>query len=142
GPLMNSSFRKSLLRQTLLFQSIVWICVPMMAQVLPGAGASKGKEPVAALAQANEYPQEAVVVEHFRRSFRFENDGSSIAKTHIEYKVQSDAGVQALGVIQLPYNSVSDELKIDYVHVKKQDGVVLNTPTESVQEATTNVSQV
>ena len=117
-------------------------CGISSAQVLPGAASAKQQGLTVDVKDLNEYPQEAVVVEHFYRSFRFENDGSGKTTTRVEYKVQSDAGVQQLGVIQLAYNSVSDEIKIDYVRVKKKDGVVLNTPTDTAQDATTNVSQI
>src|SRR4051812_33057848 len=87
-----------------ILMAILSMSVSLCAQVLPGAGSTKSKDPLAGLPEVNEYPQEAVVVEHFYRSYRFENDGSSVSKTRVVYKVQSEAGVQAVGVLQLAYN--------------------------------------
>ena len=125
-----------------LFILSVMSTKPVCAQALPGGGTAKSKGMTVDVKDVGDFPQEAAVVEHFSRKYKMENDGTGTLTTHVEYKVQSDAGVQELGVLQIGYNSVSEEVKIDYVHVKKPDGVVINTPTESAQEATNNVSQV
>ena len=124
-------------KASLLF--VLFSGIVLHAQTLPGIAPTNGPTKSEG---AKEYPQEAVVVEELFRSFRFENDGSGTTKTRVKYDVQSEAGVQQVGVLQLSYNSISDEVKIDYVRVRKPDGTVINTPVESAQEATSNVSQM
>lgn len=116
--------------------------IAVQAQMLPGAQTSKQKGLAADLQGVGDYPQEALVLEQYTRAFRFESDGTGTATTVASYKVHSDAGVQALGVLQVPYNSLTDELKFDYVRVKKNDGAIINTPTENAQDSNNQVSQI
>src|ERR1051325_4606899 len=60
------------------------------APIMPGATvADAAKEP--------DYSREAMVYEQYRTLVRFENDGTGRRDTTARIRVQSDAGVQALG---------------------------------------------
>src|SRR6202451_3519819 len=67
----------------------------------------------------HDYSQEAFVVEQLRSSYRFENDGTGRKETVARIRVQSEAGVQQWGQIQLGYNSANERIEIDYVRVIK-----------------------
>src|SRR6202021_848561 len=53
----------------------------------------------------HDYSQEAFVIEQYRSVYRFENDGTGRKETIARVRVQSEAGVQRGGKIQVGYNS-------------------------------------
>src|SRR5271166_3859611 len=50
-----------------------------------------------------DYSQEAFVVEQYRSLYRFENDGTGRKETIARIRVQSEAGVQQWGQVQVGY---------------------------------------
>ncbi len=72
-----------------------------------------------------DYSQQAFVVEHFRQSQRFENDGTGREEKEASIKVTSESGVQALGQLKLGYSAYSDKLEIVYVRVRKPTRTVI-----------------
>ena len=78
--------------------------------------------------------QEAVVFDQVHDVIRFENDGSGTRENTTVVRVQSTAGVQALGQLILGYSSATEDLQIDYVRVRKPDGTVVETPLAGAQE--------
>src|SRR5215470_680768 len=90
--------------------------------------------PLAAQSQPSTSPdlsQEAFVLEHWNESVRFENDGSGVRETTAVIRIQSQAGVQEFGQLVLGYSTATEDLKIDYVRVRRPDGQVTNTPESS-----------
>ena len=83
-----------------------------------------------------DYSQEAYVVEHFKQSMRFENDGTGVNITEAQIKIVSESGVQALGQIKVGYSALSDKLEIPYVRVRKPDGTVVTAQESAVQDLT------
>ena len=83
-----------------------------------------------------DYSQQAVVTEHFSESFRFENDGTGREQIDARVKVNSDAGVQALGQLKVGYSELSDKLEIAYVRVIKPDGTVVTAQESAIQDVT------
>lgn len=86
--------------------------------------------------------QEAFIVEHQRARFVFEDDGTGRREVQARIKVQSDAGVQALGQLVFGYNAGTERLEIHHVRVRKADGTVVTAPAESVQDLSSPVQQI
>jgi tetratricopeptide (TPR) repeat protein len=98
------------------------------AQSKPDAPAAKPEE------SKHDYSQEAFVVEQFRSTIRFENDGTGRKETAARIRVQSEAGVQQWGQIQVGYNSANERVEIAYVRVVKADGTVVKAGDDAVQD--------
>src|SRR5580700_8154282 len=88
-----------------------------------------------------DYSQEAFVVEHYRSSYRFESDGTGRRETIARIRVQSEAGVQHWGQIQVGYNSANERVEIAYVRVIKADGTVVKAGDDAVQDLSAPVEQ-
>ena len=83
-----------------------------------------------------DYSQEAFVTELYKESFRFENDGTGREQIDARIKINSDAGVQALGQLKVGYSALSDRLEIPYVRVIKPDGMVITAQESAIQDVT------
>src|SRR5579872_7630757 len=83
-----------------------------------------------------DYSQEGFVIEKFQSTYRFENDGTGRKETKVRIRVQSEAGVQQWGQIQVGYNSASERLEIIYVRVVKADGSIVKASEDAVQDLT------
>jgi tetratricopeptide (TPR) repeat protein len=83
--------------------------------------------------------KEAFIIEKLRTAASFENDGASSRTTTSEVRVQSEAGVQHWGVLSAPYSSANEQVEIGYVRVRKADGTVVETPTDSAQDVTSEI---
>jgi len=92
--------------------------------------------PAPPLKAGADYSQEAYVTELYRVSFRFENDGTGREQIDARVKVNSDAGVQALGQLKVGYSALSDKLEIAYVRVIKPDGTVITAQESAIQDVT------
>src|SRR5271166_2881742 len=84
-----------------------------------------------------DYSQEAYVVEHYRQSSRYENDGTGSEQLDVQIRVISESGVQFLGQLKIGYSALSDKLDIVYVRVRKPDGAIVNAQESAVQDLTT-----
>lgn len=153
--------KRSLAARVCSFSGIVCLLLPLFllaqqpaakdpAQILPVPSQPDTKAPVpqssspkdnaqAGPAQAPtppDYSQEAYVVELYRQSMRFENDGSGRDELEVRIKVVSESGVQALGQLKIGYSALSDKLDIDYVRVRKPDGTLIAAQESAVQDLT------
>jgi tetratricopeptide (TPR) repeat protein/transglutaminase-like putative cysteine protease len=88
-----------------------------------------------------DYSQEAFVVEQFRSRYRFESDGTGRKETVARIRVQSEAGVQQWGQIQVGYNSANERVEIPYVRVVKADGSVVKAGDDAVQDLSAPVER-
>ena len=104
---------------------------------------SKPDDPAASKTEMpkHDYSQEAFVVEQYRSTYRFESDGTGRRETVARIKVQSEAGVQQWGQIQIGYNSANERVEIGYVRVVKADGSVVKAGEDSVQDLTAPVER-
>jgi len=104
----------------------------------PGAKASTAKPPDTAIDKPGEskrdYSQEAFVIEQYHSRYRFETDGTGRRETLARVRVQSEAGVQQWGQIQVGYNSANEKVEIPYVRVIKADGSVVKAGEDAVQD--------
>ena len=90
----------------------------------------------------SDYSKEAFVVEKLSTVAKFEGDGTSTRTTTSVIRMQSEAGVQHWGVLSTGYNSAYDQVEIGYVRVRKVDGSVVETPPDSAQDVTSEITRV
>jgi len=81
-----------------------------------------------------DYSQESFIVKSLATRARFENDGTGRIETTARIRVQSDAGVRALGELVFAYDSGAERMDVPYVRVRRADGSVIEAPPESVQD--------
>jgi tetratricopeptide (TPR) repeat protein len=101
----------------------------------PADTPSKPEEP------KHDYSQEAFVVEHYRSTYHFESDGTGRKETVARIRVQSEAGVQQWGQIQVPYSSANERVEMAYVRVVKADGSVVKAGDDAVQDISAPVER-
>jgi len=100
------------------------------------------QSPTSATAKpAADYSREAVVIERFRNATRFENGPTGSRELSARMRVQSEAGVQQCGLLVFPYDRATEQVEIDYVRVLKPDGSVIESPPDSVQDMSAEVTR-
>lgn len=102
-----------------------------------GASAASGSEG----SKAADYSREAFVIEQYLTKIAFQNDGTSIGESTVRARVQSAAGVQEFGLLQLPYASANSTIDITYVRVIKPDGRTIETPQENILDMPAAITQ-
>jgi tetratricopeptide (TPR) repeat protein/transglutaminase-like putative cysteine protease len=88
-----------------------------------------------------DYSQEPFIFEQYATKIRFENDGTGERDYVARIRVQSDAGVQALGELTFGYNSANEQMNVQYVRVRKSDGTVVTADPSAVKEMTADVER-
>lgn len=91
---------------------------------------------------APNYPDEPFVIESMSSKHVFQKDGTGTRELTARVLVHSDAGVQAFGVLEFPYEKDREEVNVEYVRVRKPNGTVVVTPASDVQDIDTAVSRV
>lgn len=88
-----------------------------------------------------DYSKEAFVVERKTVKIAFENDGTYAVDTQVRIRVQSQAGVQTLGVLNFPYASATSTMDVAYVRVIKPNKQMVNTPEENILDMPAEITQ-
>ena len=83
---------------------------------------------------SHDYSEESFVVEQMHSKYRFEADGTGRKELIARIRVQSEAGVQQWGQLQIGYNSANERVEIPYVRVLKKDGSVVKAGDDAVQD--------
>ncbi|HSU58261.1 MAG TPA: DUF3857 domain-containing protein [Bryobacteraceae bacterium] len=91
--------------------------------------------------QLPDYSKEGVVVEHFSKEITFAANGSWEAEQTATVRVQSDAGVQQLGVLSFGYDRDNQKVEIAYVRVRKPEGGLVVTPEDNVQDVSSEITR-
>lgn len=91
---------------------------------------------------AQDLSQEAFIIEQQRVRYSFESDGTGRREHSARIKIQSDAGVQALGQLVFGYNAGNERLDIQHVRVRKADGSVVTATADAVQDLSSPVQQI
>lgn len=89
-----------------------------------------------------ENSKQAYILESSRTVVNFESDGSATSEVSSQYRVLSQVGVDQLGLLVFTYSDANQKLKIDFVNVRQPDGMVIQTPLNSVQDMPAAVSQI
>jgi hypothetical protein len=131
------SLRIGPLAVLLLYLPLVYPSNPVRAQspAKPGASAVPvaGTEP--GVADSPAYAKEGLIVLDHTALTRFTADGLGERTDTMRIKMKSDAAVRALGVLTIPYASLSEHVEVVYLRVRKPDGTVVATSDQDAQEA-------
>ncbi|HWQ03220.1 MAG TPA: DUF3857 domain-containing protein, partial [Candidatus Nitrosotenuis sp.] len=102
---------------------------------------SHAQQPSSAPGPQKDFSDEAFIIQNRVERLNFENDGTGTRELTLRVKVQSEAGLQRYGVLQLRYARRTETLEIVFVKVRKPDGAEISTPLESVQEMPSQISR-
>jgi tetratricopeptide (TPR) repeat protein len=117
-----------------LFSLLLLIC-------LAHSGFAQTQTSSAAQAGANDYSQQASVIENLSTKIRFENSGSFTREQTTRVRVQTDAGVKQWGLLSFPFQSATQTVEIDYVRVRKPDSSIVVTPPDNVQDLDAEITR-
>jgi tetratricopeptide (TPR) repeat protein len=119
-----------------------WKPVALAMVIFLTAAGARGQAPAAGGAKADsDYSKEAFIIEKLRTVATFENDGTGSRATSSTVRVQSQAGVEHWGVIAAGYSSTNEQVEIGYVRVRKADGTLVETPADSAQDVTSEITR-
>ncbi len=85
-------------------------------------------------AEQARFAGESVLIEHMDQVYSFNPDGTGYSDHTIVAKVQSEAAVQQLGVLVVPFASASQRVEFKYARVRRPDGSVIETPVSNALE--------
>lgn len=125
-------FRSVLLFLTLTFATLSSAQAP----------ASPSLEPNPKAINKPDNAQEGFIVEQELTSETYEADGTGVIETTSRVRLQSEAGVQQFGLLQLAYEKNFHDANFDYVRVHKSDGSLINTPLDEVQDIEAEITRV
>src|ERR1700746_237065 len=90
---------------------------------------------------ATDYAQEPFLIEKYYSTARFENDGTGERDLNVRIRVQSDAGLQALGEIVFGYSDANEKIDVRSVVVHKADGTNVTAGPDAVNEMTAPIAR-
>src|SRR5215470_4999833 len=116
--------------------AIIFLGCALLAQQSPSPSPLPVTPPVKPelTAPAPDHSQESYVVEKYRNSYRFENDGTGRHEVYARIRVQSEAGVEQWGQLVVGYNSANERVDVQYVRVHKADSSTVTAPADSIQD--------
>ncbi|MGA7221527.1 MAG: DUF3857 domain-containing protein [Candidatus Acidiferrales bacterium] len=88
-----------------------------------------------------DFSKEPFVLESTITKMRFENDGTYSFEVTQRGRIQSQAGLQQLGVLQFPYAAATSSLEMEYVRVVKPDGRTVETPAENALDMPADITR-
>ena len=113
---------------------------PTLHPANPAQVQKPDKNPKPTLA-ATDHSKQPFVMELISSKMVFENDGTSTLEVTIRVRIQSQAGLQAVGLLSFPYASAIETLDILRVRVTKPDHRVIETPLENVLEMPAEITR-
>ena len=88
-----------------------------------------------------DYSKEGVVIQSLSRRVSFNENGSWQSVETASVRIQSDAGVQQLGVLAFSYDRDEQQFELTYLRVRKPDGKIVETPQDNMQDISSEVSK-
>lgn len=88
----------------------------------------------------HDYSKEPFVIQSMETKVSFGSDGSRDWRQSLSIRLQSEAAVREFGVLGFSYSGDNEQLKVEYVRVKKADGSVIETPESSIQDVASQVA--
>ena len=113
---------------------VVLFCLLLAACGLPLLLRAQAPPPPPQASPAAKTADEAVVFDRIENRIRFEDDGTGQRETTAVIRVQSQAGVEETGQLVFGYSSATEDFEVKYVHVRKPDGQVIETPASGAQD--------
>src|SRR5262249_52752020 len=96
------------------FAGLVFLLTSQIAFCQTPASSPPPVSPTKVGSDPKDHSKQAVVVEKWSYVLSFENDGTGTRENTSRIRVQSEAGVRALGVLRFPYSSASEAVSIAY----------------------------
>ncbi len=102
---------------------------------------------VPALAQSTgaggkaDFSKEALVIENSATRVAFAADGTATTESTATIRIQSEAGLQAFGLLSFSYAKANEDLEVVFVRVRKPDGTVVTTPPENAQDMPAEITR-
>jgi TonB family protein len=87
-----------------------------------------------------DYPKESLVIEKWATKVTFSPEGARDWQQTFSVRIQSEAAVRQFGVLSFSYGAETEQLKVDYVRVRKADGSIVETPDSSIRDLATEVA--
>src|SRR5260370_8958400 len=78
--------------------------------------------------------KEALVYQRIRDTVRYENDGTGVEEITAAIKLQSQAGIEAVGQLIFGDSSATKNPPVKYLRARKPDGTVVETPASTAQD--------
>jgi tetratricopeptide (TPR) repeat protein len=88
-----------------------------------------------------DYSKQSYVYENIVSKVSFQNDGTGSRDTIARARIQTQAGAQKFGILNVPYPSGTATLEIVSVHVIKPDKRVVETPAENQLEMPLDITR-
>jgi tetratricopeptide (TPR) repeat protein len=110
---------------------------PFILLFILGAGSSLRAQD----SKPADYSKEAFVIEQKTVKETFQSDGTYSVDTSARIRVQSQAGLQAFGVLNFPYASAISNVDVTYVRVIKPDQRVVTTPEENILDMPAEITR-
>jgi tetratricopeptide (TPR) repeat protein len=93
-----------------------------------------GPTPSTAPATVIDYSAEPIVIERLDHIYTMAADGTGVRQLTLAARINSEAAVRKLGVLNIPYASSSEHVELIYVRVHHPDGSIAETPvTEAIE---------
>ncbi len=117
------------------------LAIPVFILLLLSAKPSAAKQKPADEAKPADYSKEPYVFEQLIYKTVLQGDGTYSLDVTARVRIQSQAGVQQLGILNFPYASAMETEDVVYVRVLKPDQRVIVTPAENVLDMPTEITQ-
>jgi Flp pilus assembly protein TadD len=88
-----------------------------------------------------DYTQEPFLIEKYYSVARFENDGTGERDLNVRIRVQTEAGLQALGELVFGYRDANEKMDVHSVVVHKADGTNVAAGPDAVKEMTAPIAR-
>jgi tetratricopeptide (TPR) repeat protein len=105
-------------------------------QLKPVGGrlAKQSKLPSLAAHSAGNHAQDALVVERYVATARFQNDGTGERDLSVRMRIETAAGAQQLRALSFNYDSATEKMELGYLRVRKSDGSIVNLPATAAAD--------
>jgi Flp pilus assembly protein TadD len=109
--------------------------------VATSSAAQNGTGSAAAPQSSPDYTQEPFLIEKYYSTARFENDGTGERDLDVRIRIQSEAGLQALGELVFGYSDANEKMDVRSVVVHKADGTSVTAGPDAVKEMTAPIAR-
>ncbi|MFP5236157.1 MAG: DUF3857 domain-containing protein [Acidobacteriota bacterium] len=117
------------------------LAVGLAGAMLSTAGFGSLLHGQAAAQSKPSYSGEAVVVEQYHTTYRFNADGTGDKTVSVKMKIQNEAGARQLSVLSFPFAADEETATIHRLVVHHSDGTSLETPASDAMSMPAPVTQ-
>jgi tetratricopeptide (TPR) repeat protein len=106
----------------------------------PDAPAAPSTAAATSTPASTDYSAEPFVVEHLDSVYRMVADGTGSKTTTVVMRIQSEASLKQVGVLNIPFAAGTQHVEIVYARVRRPDGTVIETHVDQAIEMPTQVT--